>query len=103
MVAGSLMLGSAQAASFDCAKAGTNVEKMICGNAELSRLDEELGVAYKVAVRNKSQAESVRSAQKEWLKKRNVCNDEKCLISAYTERKSQLPAIIVSNVNCTHR
>ena len=34
------------AASFDCAKAVTNIEKMICSDAELSKLDEELSKAY---------------------------------------------------------
>lgn len=34
----------AQAASFDCAKAGTKVEKLICGDVELSKLDEELRI-----------------------------------------------------------
>ena len=36
-----------QAASFDCAKAGTKVEKLICGDAGLSKLDDELAAAYK--------------------------------------------------------
>jgi hypothetical protein len=37
-------------ASFDCAKAGTAVEKTICGDAELSSLDEHLGRYYVVAL-----------------------------------------------------
>src|SRR3990167_6280936 len=32
----------AQAASFDCAKAATKVEILICADAELSKLDDEL-------------------------------------------------------------
>lgn len=30
-----------QAASFDCGKAGTKVEKLVCADAELSKLDED--------------------------------------------------------------
>ncbi|MDD5391308.1 MAG: hypothetical protein PHD37_18375 [Gallionellaceae bacterium] len=37
-----LAVGQVQAASFDCAKAGTKVEKRICNNARLSKLDEAL-------------------------------------------------------------
>ncbi len=37
-----LVIGQLQAASFDCGKAGTKVEKLICADAELSKLDEKL-------------------------------------------------------------
>jgi uncharacterized protein len=37
---------TAQAASFDCGKAGTKVEKIVCSDADLSKLDEELNAAY---------------------------------------------------------
>lgn len=42
-------LGAAQAnaASFDCAKAGTVVEKTICADPALSKLDERMAAAYK--------------------------------------------------------
>jgi len=73
----------AQAASFDCAKAGTKVEKLICGNAELSKLDEELGAAYKTALDSEKQSESIRQAQNQWMKERNGCDDAACLIDAY--------------------
>ena len=39
-------LNPALAASFNCAKAGATVEKMICADAELSRYDELLGSFY---------------------------------------------------------
>lgn len=37
------------AASFDCAKAGTPVEKMICADERISKLDSDLSDAYKGA------------------------------------------------------
>ena len=44
--------GIAHAASFDCAKAHSKVEKMICVDAELSRLDDDLsGVSEFLCVR----------------------------------------------------
>lgn len=37
------------AASFDCSKAGTPIEKAICSYPELSALDEQLASVYRVA------------------------------------------------------
>ncbi len=34
------------AASFDCSKATSEVEKLICGDEELSKLDDSLNKAY---------------------------------------------------------
>ena len=38
---------SASAASFDCKKASTNIEHAICNDPELSKLDQEIAVAFK--------------------------------------------------------
>ena len=40
---------NAEAASFDCAKARTAVEKMICADAELSKLDDEMAAVHRQA------------------------------------------------------
>ncbi|MHB1677390.1 MAG: lysozyme inhibitor LprI family protein [Sulfuriferula sp.] len=37
---------TAQAASFDCGKVVTKVEKLVCANPEISKLDDTLGKAY---------------------------------------------------------
>ena len=86
-----LMLGiTVHAASFDCAKAGTKVEKLICGDAELSKLDEELNAAYKAAVQDKTKADVVKQAQKQWMKERSGCADAACVKGAYEARFSTL-------------
>lgn len=91
IVFGWLMLcGAAHAASFDCAKAGTKVEKLICGDAALSKLDEELNVAYKAALQDERQAGTIKQAQKQWMKERNGCADAACVKSAYEARLSKL-------------
>jgi hypothetical protein len=41
-----IIAGSINAASFDCGKAVSEVEKIICGDDKLSRLDETLNKAY---------------------------------------------------------
>lgn len=39
------------ATSFDCEKARSEVEKLICGDEELSRLDDSLNKAYQKALK----------------------------------------------------
>ncbi len=81
---------SVQAASFDCAKASTKVEHIICDNHEISRLDEDMAATYKAATQDKAKAESVRQAQKQWLKERNACPDLACIRNAYVARLKRL-------------
>ena len=81
---------TAHAASFDCAKAGTKIEKLICGDAELSKLDEELSAAYKTALQDEKRADSIKQAQKQWMKDRNGCSDAACVKGAYEARLVKL-------------
>ena len=46
-----LLAAPATAASFDCAKARTKVEKLICKDPQLSRQDEDLAKAYGEALK----------------------------------------------------
>lgn len=81
---------SAQAASFDCAKASTKVERLICVDATLSKLDEEMSATYKAALRDEKQAIAIRQAQKQWLNIRDDCVDVICVKRAYETRLSSL-------------
>lgn len=83
----------AQAASFDCAKAATRVEKLICADAELSKLDEELSTAYKAALQDETKADKVKQAQKLWLKERNGCSNTGCMVQAYQSRISEFVVV----------
>lgn len=83
---------SAQAASFDCAKAQTKVEKMICSDAEVSKLDEDLAATYSSILKKDSSATSIRVEQEQWLKERNACLDAACLTSSYAQRIAFLKA-----------
>ena len=88
-----------QAAGFDCAKAGTKVEKLICGDAGLSKLDEELNAAYKTALQGGKQADTIKQAQKQWMKVRNGCADAACVKRAYEERLPLLKTFNVEKAN----
>lgn len=86
---------AAHAASFNCAKAASRVEKLICANHEVSLLDGELGDLYYYRMNRASassaEKELIRSEQKKWLKSvRDVCKDVACLRAAYETRLGQL-------------
>lgn len=97
MVAGLLCVVSAQAASFDCAKAGTKVEKLICADETLSKLDEELSSAYKAAVKDEKQAEAIKQSQKQWMKERNECENIACAKASYQARIHVLNVLSVQD------
>lgn len=94
-----LTLGAnyACAASFDCDKAGTKVEKMICADSELSKLDEELGKAYSKARDVSSEPDRLKQQQKDWIKERNKCVDSQCLSQRYEARIAELGKVMVSS------
>jgi uncharacterized protein len=83
---------SSAAQSFDCAKAQTPVEKMICGDAGLRELDEYMGRYFGAARATAAGAEAcLQSNQREWLKDtRDACKDAACLRQAYLARLAEL-------------
>lgn len=92
----SLLLGTntvLQAASFDCAKAASATEHAICNNPKLDHLDIRLGDAYQTAMANLpgDQADALRTAQRDWLKKRDACQEQTaCLSDSLNQREAQL-------------
>jgi len=85
-----LAANTACAASFDCAKASTKVEKMICADPELSKLDEDLSATYSKALKESSDAATLKQQQREWMKGRNGCADAQCVKRSYEQRLSSL-------------
>ena len=85
------------AASFDCTKATTLVEKAICSEDDLSTLDEQLMAKYKNALLGSLNTVNLKNDQKFWLiNTRNKCQDTACLKRAYTERIAALERIAES-------
>lgn len=81
-----VLFQAAQAASFDCRKAATKIEKLICSDDKLSKLDEKLNSAYKTALQDDGQAIAIRQTQKQWIKERNSCFDATCVKNVYETR-----------------
>jgi uncharacterized protein len=66
----------ARAASFDCKKATIEVEKLICSDKTLSKLDSELAEFYAehLQIVRPDERQDTKAAQLEWLRQRNRCN-----------------------------
>jgi uncharacterized protein len=94
-VVASICLSAASAAaaqSFDCAKAQTRIEKMVCADRSIADLDEYLGRYYAASRGEIPEAAScLQSDQAQWLKTtRDVCADGACLKAAYLNRLAEL-------------
>jgi uncharacterized protein YecT (DUF1311 family) len=78
-------------ASFDCAKAGTAVEKLICADPALRAADGEMATIYKrVYAAAGSGAQAVKQDQREFIAKRNQCGTAECIAGAYQARRVAL-------------
>ena len=89
-----LLVQPVYAASFDCKKAGTEMEKTICSDSKLSQLDEKLAAAYREALEKAPQkGESLREGQRQWLRERNECADTHCIKDAYKLRLADLKLV----------
>jgi hypothetical protein len=73
--------------SFKCSGSLNNAEKMICRSVNLASLDKTVDELYKRAL---SYDRSAANLQKEFLAKRNRCENISCLESAYETRKREL-------------
>ncbi len=77
--------------SFDCAKARSIPEKMICSDAELARLDRDLGRVYARAKSATPDAAAFRRRNNdEWRLREATCRDRECLLRWYAHRRNQL-------------
>lgn len=90
-----LLLPSAvYAAGFDCEKASGFVEKTICSDEQLSKLDDALTQAFKKTMASAKNAHDVKKQQIVWLTTtRNNCQDATCLTQVYKARLVALEGI----------
>lgn len=85
------------ATSFDCGSAGTEVEKLVCSDAELAGLDLRLAEVYG-EVREEPDADTARLTAEErgWIAGRNDCwkagDLRQCVLEAYQTRLVELQA-----------
>lgn len=84
-------------ASFKCSEVKTRVESLICMNEYVSSMDETMSSLYSSLVKNYSDARAVKQWQKNWLNKRNACEDAKCLNDLYRRRVADLELALAAN------
>ena len=97
---GIALIAETQAASFDCAKAATTVEHLICRHDVLSALDDALAATYRQAsALAQPGASEPKASQRLWLKRRNACNDADCVAAAYQSRIAELEDAIGQDLN----
>jgi uncharacterized protein YecT (DUF1311 family) len=77
-------IATARAASFDCAKARTGVEKAVCADPKLSEYDERIAAAYKRELDewNGAIRAYVRADQRHWLSEIRRIDDNDSEIEA---------------------
>ncbi len=81
------------AASFDCKRAWNRVERAICADPHLSKMDDQLGRLYS----SFTQDINLKQQQRIWILSRNQCaistDTKQCIESSYLSRISQLQAL----------
>ena len=77
--------------SFDCDKASSGQEKLVCSDRELSKLDVDLSQAYARAKERVEDKDKLKKEQLDWIKfSLRACSDKACLIDSYQKRLSEL-------------
>ena len=95
------LVTNASAASFDCNKASTGIEHVICDDVYLNAEDREMGYAYKSA----SKHVNLKHSQRDWIKHRNSnCGtDADCLVEMTRDRIEELEHIAKRNAKSHKR
>ncbi|MEJ8834966.1 lysozyme inhibitor LprI family protein [Ramlibacter sp. AN1133] len=77
--------------SFDCARAHSATERLICADEDLARQDRELGRLHQ---RAREAAADPRAFQREsdakWQQREDTCRDRECLQRWYAQRRAEL-------------
>ena len=93
-----LLSGSAQAASFDCAKAAQPDEEAICQDPFLSELDVQMATLYGVRMKIPmlmGSRDAAKDEQRAFLANRATCGaDAACIGDAYLQRIDELKQIL---------
>lgn len=86
---------SSFAASFNCEDARSSMEKLICSDNNLSKLDDELSFAYKHTLSKSNTKQVIKHWQQEWLHSDEVssCKHASCLSKLFARRTEILKSV----------
>jgi len=76
--------------SLECSKLPSVQAQLVCGDAELSRVDRQLAGIYEQKLKTSANKDRLRSSQRTWLRTRNECGDKDCLLRSYNARIDEL-------------
>lgn len=81
--------------SFDCRRATTQAERLICTSPELAQADRTLQEVYGHALEAVSDKQYLKSNEIDWIREvRDACTDEPCLTAAYQHRIQALSDLL---------
>jgi uncharacterized protein YecT (DUF1311 family) len=80
------------AAAFDCAKAKSLVERLVCGRPELKEQDALLNELYDRSLKVAQDPEMVAATHQDWIAGLAACNGYECIDEAYEGRIERLGA-----------
>ncbi|AFM24862.1 lysozyme inhibitor LprI family protein [Desulfomonile tiedjei] len=90
-----IITGNIHAASFDCEKATSEAEKLICADQTLSKSDEDLAALYAETLKRAADPLLLERQQRAWLSNvRDQCIDPSILKDAYVTRIKQLSSVL---------
>jgi len=81
------------AASFDCTRASNEIERIVCSDSEIGKLDEDYANLFRSTLASAPDPDSLRADGRAWLRDvRDACSDATCLVDAYSARIAELQA-----------
>jgi uncharacterized protein len=81
--------------SFDCTKARSQPERLICTDPELAALDAELSTLYeKARAAAPNKVAFARQNRAEWKRREATCSAKQCILDWYALRRRQLTAVL---------
>lgn len=78
------------AASFNCARVVSAIEKFICLDYRISDMDSDLARIYERERLTSTRNSSIQASQRTWVAMRNRCTSFACVRDAYLDRISEL-------------
>ena len=84
---------------FDCGKATTSVERMICADPSLGEKDRQVSTTYRTWLQRVKSGDMIDpldeiiADQKAWVQRRNACTTPACVSQSYDERIAELPTL----------
>lgn len=71
--------------SFNCQRAASRVERLICPDGELAALDVRLAALYRNVRQDSARRSAALIGQRAFLSRRNQCEDRQCIVFAYRD------------------